>query len=174
MAKAKKKRAKIDFHTSDKVREVTAVDGTRARGGKPVGSNNKDMPDYKKMKATLIEIFNDSRAPAIISMCLNMRVPPALAPRNRDKLTTDEDAYFRKLMWKNFQWAVEIIIKVAPKELGVFGKVDHEFTLAGLVKRATVSPKSRDVVDMIQDRRVSETTSFVASEMNEGDGEVDS
>ena len=163
------KRKKVNFISDEQgaVRAVAKIDGTANKGGRPVGSVTKGLPDYKKTKQGLIEAFNRSDAPAILTGMLNGRLPSFMKPENRDMLTVAEDAHFRRMLMKNFMWATEIIVKLVPKELGQFGRVTGELTLADLLRRATVSPKSPKVIDMVQKRRASELEEYVADEVNE-------
>ena len=159
------KRTKQDFSTDNAVRAVARIDGDKNRGGRPVGSTNAGMPDYRRTKTGLVEAFNQSAAPGILAACLNLQLPSCLRPQNRDKLTYDEDAYFRKLIWNNFKWAAEFIAKIVPRELGRHGQVVGEMSLAELTRRATVSPKSPKVIEMVAARRDDELESFVADEV---------
>jgi len=143
MAKQKRKRVNFVSDEQGAVRDVTKIDGTPDKGGRPVGSVTKGLPDYKKTKQGLIEAFNRSDAPAILTGMLNGKLPSFMKPQNRDMLTVEEDAHFRKLLLKNFMWSTEIIVKLVPKELGQFGRVTGEQTLADLMRRATVAPKSQ-------------------------------
>ncbi len=161
------KRKKQEFSTSKAVRDVVHIDGTKNKGGRPVGSTNKGMPDYRRTKTGLIEAFNKSNAPGIITGMLNGNLPSFLRPENRTMLTVEEDVYFRKLILKNFMWAADYIAKIVPRELGRHGQVVGEMSLAELTRRATVSPKSPEVVDMVAERRADEVESFVAEEINE-------
>ena len=161
MAKTKRKRQ--DFT----VRAVAKIDGEPNQGGRALGSVNKTMPDYKRFKQGLVELFNTSRAPAVIMQMLSMTLPPMLKPHNSDKLTPAEDARFRAMLLSNFKWAVDAVIKCVPKELGVFGKIQQEHTLAGLVQRASRSPKSPAVVDMVKHRRDGEMEDYVAEVMED-------
>ena len=163
MGKHYKKRKRITLR--DKTRNVLRVKGVVPTGnepspGRPVGSVSKTMPDYKRMKQGLVEVFNSSQAPAIINQMLNMKLPPMLRPQNRDLITAKEDAAFRRLLLKNFMWAVEIVVKTVPKELGVFGKIQQEHSLAGLSRRATQSVKSGKVIDMVSKRRVNDIEEY--------------
>lgn len=163
------KRKKVTF-TSDEdrpVRAVTRIDGAVDKGGRPLGSTNRGMPDHRRTKQGLVEAFNRSNAPAIITACLNLQLPSVLKPQNRNKLTYDEDAYFRKLIWKNFQWAADYIAKLVPRELGRHGQVVGEMSLADLTRRATVSAKSPEVVDLVKQRRANDIEEFVSDELND-------
>ena len=161
------KRTKQDFSTSDAVRAVTRVDGEKNRGGRPVGSTNKGMPDRTKIKTGLLEVFSRSNAPGIIMAMLCMSIPSILRPQNRDMLTVEEDARYRQQMRVDFKWAADFIAKIIPRELGRHGQVRGEMSLAELTRRATVSPKSPKVIEMIARRRNDELESFVADETGE-------
>jgi len=118
--------------------------------GRPVGSKSRTMPDYRKMKANVVEIFMSSRAPAIIKAMLNMQLPAGLVPGNPGvKITLEQDIANRHLLLKNFKWAADFCKALVPKELGIYGQFKGEMTLTGLVKRATVSQKSKRVIDMV-------------------------
>ena len=164
-ARKKKVRKKLNLYEREKiVARVPAVvpTGGEVGPGRPEGSINKTMPDYKRMKQGLVEIFNNSKGPSIINEMLNMKLPPMLRPQNRDKITAGEDANFRRLLLQNFKWATEIVVKTVPKELGVFGKIEHEHTLAAMSRRATRAPKSSKVIDMVAKRRATDITEYEA------------
>ena len=161
------KRIKQDFSTGKAVRAVTPIDGSPNKGGRPVGSTTAGMPDYRRTKTGLVEVFNQSAAPGLLGACLNLQLPSCLRPQNRNKLTIEEDASFRKLIWNNFKWAAEFIAKLVPRELGRHGQVVGEMSLAELTRRATVSAKSPEVVEMVARRRDDELESFVADEVGE-------
>ena len=163
------KRKKISFNDESQVRVVTRVDGTPNKGGRPVGSKTTGMPDHRRTKQGLVEAFNKSNAPGILAACLNLQLPAVLRPQNREALTIDEDAYFRKLIWKNFQWAAEFIAKLVPRELGRHGQVVGEMSLADLTRRATTSPKSPQVIELVKQRRADEVEQYVSDELGDND-----
>ena len=164
------KRTKVDFTNDDDkdmVHSVAQADGTVSAGGRSVGSVNRSTPDYKRTKKGLIDAFNRSDAPAIITGLLNLRLPSVLKPQGRNTLTVDEDALLRKLIWKDFKWAVEILVKLVPKERGQFGRVTTEMSLADLTRRAESAPKSQRVIELVRQRRADDIESFVVDEENE-------
>jgi len=116
----------------------------------PYGRSGKPQESYKKVKDGFVKGFMDSDAMGHLVNMLNMRLPAILKPRNRELLTDEEDKEYRKLALTNFKWVVEQILKVVPKEIGIFGKVQHDHTIAGMVKQATIAPKSNKVIDLVK------------------------
>ena len=114
----------------------------------PYGRLGKPTPDYRKAKAGLLQVFIQSEGTGHISDMLNMKLPAILRPEGRQKVTLEEDDKQRMLLLANFKWAVEQFLKILPKEIGMFGKVSHEYTLAGMVKGALTAPKSDKVIEM--------------------------
>lgn len=146
---------------------MEAGDPGRSRG-RPVNSVSKTMPDYRKLKTGLIEMFNRSDAPAILFQFLNMRLPPMLKPENRGTVTAKEDAAFRRMLLANFKWVVDVVTKVVPKEVGVFGRIEHT-SLSGMVKRAETNAKSGNVVKMVRKRRDDDLYNYQAGDDGDGD-----
>ena len=162
------KRQKVSFNNEQgAVHSVARIDGAASTGGRSTGSVNRSTPDYKQTKKGLIEAFNRSDAPAIITGLLNLRLPSVLKPQGRATLSIEEDALLRRLLWKDFKWAVEIIVKLVPKELGQFGRVTGEMSLADLTRRAESAPKSQRVIELVRQRRADDIESFVVDEENE-------
>ena len=114
----------------------------------PYGRQGKPTLDYKKAKEGLLQVFIKSNASGTIFDMLNMKLPAILRPEGREKLSVEEDARMRMLILTNFKWAVEQFLKILPKEIGMFGKVSHTHTLAGMVKTAISEPKSQKVISM--------------------------
>lgn len=114
----------------------------------PYGRSGKPIANARKAKDGLLQLFISSEAPGHIHDMLNMKLPAILKPENRDMITKEEDRELRFLILKNFKWAVEQFIKTLPKEIGMFGKVSHEYTLAGMVRGAVTEPKSDRVIEM--------------------------
>lgn len=114
----------------------------------PYGRAGKPVANARKAKDGLLQLFISSEAPGHIHDMLNMKLPAILKPENRNMITPEEDAKLRGLILTNFKWAVEQFIKTLPKEIGMFGKVSHEHTLAGMVKGAVTQPKSDKIVEM--------------------------
>jgi len=116
----------------------------------PYGRGGKPEQSQKKVKEGLLKGFMDSDAMEHLFNMLNMKLPAILKPRNRELITDEEDKEYRKLALANFKWVVEQVFKVIPKEIGVFGKVQHDHTIAGMVKQATIAPKSDKVIDLVK------------------------
>lgn len=114
----------------------------------PYGRAGKPVANARKAKDGLLQLFISSEAPGHIHDMLNMKLPAILKPENRDMITPEEDSKLRMLILTNFKWAVEQFIKTLPKEIGMFGKVSHEYTLAGMVRGAVTQPKSDRVIEM--------------------------
>lgn len=136
----------------------------RNPAGRPKGSKNKGMPDYRKVKHGLLQCFMKSRAPAIIYSMLNMKLPEQLLPHNLGTITPQQEMALRELLLKNFKWAVEQCIKALPKELGVFGKLQQEHTLSGMVRRAEESPKSDAAISLVEKQTENGITSYEVPE----------
>jgi len=129
----------------------------------------KNVPDNipkhnelsKKLKLDAVTQFSKSKAITILSMFWNMEMPEWLLPYNYYKIMKedDEDAKaimenkVRRSLMENYKFAMNWITKVVPKEVGIFGAVKHDHTLAALSKRAMESNKPKNVIGMVQDRR---------------------
>jgi hypothetical protein len=152
MSTQRKKRNRIVLPSTQAVSTSTTVHkgNGKNKGGRPVGSLSKQGVAVQLMKGGLVQLFNTSRAPALLQAFLNMQLPSVLKPANVQLLTPEEDRHYRRVLLANFKWAVEQIIKVVPKEHLMSGSVQHEHTLAGLTKRATVHQKSESVVEMVR------------------------
>ena len=79
----------------------------------------------------------------------------------------------RRALMENYKFAMNWITRVVPKDVGIFGSIEHDHTLASLSKRAMESSKPKKVIGMVQDRRDGEFKSPVNiedeinAEMNE-------
>lgn len=158
MIKRKKRKKRDSFISSSEVQRGMRKDRTRTEGvspakDRPQGFKKKTPVPYREMKQGMIEIFNKSNAKAILLGMLNMKIPYQLKPIDFDENDAIDDRMVKDLMLTNFKWAVSQIIKLAPKEVGIFGSVKMEHSLAGLTRRATMGEKSGKVIDLVKERR---------------------
>jgi len=137
---------------------MSEKEGKRFEGGvkkgevrNPYGRAGKPTPNYRKIKEGFLQGFINSDAMGHLMNMLNMKLPGIM--KYKEKFTDEEDKELRLQILKNYKWAVEQLIKVIPKEIGVFGKVQHEHTIAGMVKQATISQKSDKVIDLVKKER---------------------
>lgn len=119
--------------------------------GRPPGAKNKALPDHRIIKHGLLQLFQKSRGPAVLLGMLNFKLPPGCLELFKDReLTRKEELYLFNLALNNFKWAIGVCVKLFPKEIGVFGKMSHEHTLTGMVKRATTFKKSPKVLELVK------------------------
>ena len=115
----------------------------------------------KKLKLDAITQFNKSKAITILSMFWNMEMPDWLLPygyfktmkNGNDEQKAVMENKVRRALMENWKFAMNWITKVVPKEVGIFGAVKHDHTLASLGKRAMENNKPKEVIGMVQDRR---------------------
>jgi len=118
----------------------------------------------KKLKLDAITQFSKSKALTVLSMFWNMEMPEWLLPYGYYKVMASQDPddeeakaimenKVRRAIMENYKFAMNWITKVVPKEVGIFGAVKHDHTLAALSKRAVENNKPREVIGMVQDRR---------------------
>ena len=123
----------------------------------------------RKLKLDAITQFGKSKALTILTMFYNMEMPEWLLPGGYYKLmaSKDPDDYEAQILMENkvkrgilenYKFAMNWITKVVPKEVGIFGAVKHDHTLAALSKRAVENNKPGKVIGMVQDRRNGEFT----------------
>jgi len=128
----------------------------------PYGRGGKPMPEHRKIKDGLLTGFMSSEAMMHLLDMLNMKLPAFMKPENADQLTLEQKQYYINQILKNFKWAVEVVVKVIPKELGVFGKIDVEHSLTGLTKRAVEAKKSSKVIEMEEQMEKDKILKYVA------------
>ena len=123
--------------------------------GRPIGAVNKKMPDIREVKEGLLNLFKNSRAPAILFQMLNYKLPPGYERIYQGKeLTQKQLIYLQNKMDYNFRWCVAQCIRLMPKELGIFGEIHHEHTLTGMVKRAMKSKKSKKIEEKAKEQTI--------------------
>lgn len=128
-------------------------------GGRPKGILNKVAKSGQEVKTTVLQRFVRSSAPSLLYAMFGGRTPERFLPNAiLDKLKANipledsEDALVKSMNLKNFKWAVEMIAKLVPKQMGSTGLDDEEGTMAGRMRRATVETKSAKVIDMVKKR----------------------
>ena len=137
----------------------------------------KNVPDNipkhnelsRKLKLDAVTQFSKSKAITILSMFWNMEMPEWLLPYGYYKVMKngDEEAKaamenkVRRALMENYKFAMNWITRVVPKDVGIFGSIEHDHTLASLSKRAMESSKPKKVIGMVQDRRDGEFKSPV-------------
>lgn len=137
--------------------------------GKVAGTLMKATTLTNETKTTLIQSFQRSQAPQVLTSMLNMKLPLPFVPRHiKDKLKTgvpltpEEDMLIVHEIKTNWKWALEWYAKIFPKTMGVFGLVQTEETLAGRLKQATKATKSPNVIDLV--KRKMEKEMYIAEE----------
>jgi len=60
------------------------------------------------------------------------------------------------MLLDNYKWAMNLIAKIVPKDVGIFGQLNHAHTLSGLTRRAMTEPKDPKVIEMARKRREGE------------------
>jgi len=133
--------------------------------GNPKGrgaSKNASTKTSMEIRKGLLDIFKNSSGPAIIRSMLNGKIPPQFVPifldENGKRIPVD---LWEGPMWmtviaqarKDYKWAFEQLVKMMPKELGVYGKLEMQHTLAGRVKDALTKEKSKKVIDLAKKRK---------------------
>ena len=136
----------------------------------------------KKMKLNVLTQFNKSKALTILVTMFNMEMMENLLPYNYRKVMEGEDEDAKEKMHNrvlsilmgNYRFALNWISKVIPKEVGIFGSLDHQHSLAAKSKRAFTTPKPNKVIDMVKGRRDKEFYSATDQEVeDEVDRELD-
>ena len=126
----------------------------------------------KKIKLGLLALLNNrTKAIPILGTFLNMEVLDFLLPLNYHEVMEaeevgDEEQVDRiraakiamhervnKERLDNYKWAMTWISKIMPKDVGIFGQLEHSHTLAALTKRAMETPKPRNVIEMAKKDR---------------------
>jgi len=128
----------------------------RNPAGKIAGTLTKATRTDNEAKITIIQKFQRSRGPHVLGALLDLRLPMSFIPKDmreryEDGTLTDGDHEFIARMTRSeFHWAMDWIAKIMGKTVGVFGLFQHEQTVAGRTKRATVEDKSPGVVEMVK------------------------
>ena len=140
-------------------------------GGKGPGKKGISLPgpegqEFKISKTGIMEAFLGSNAIGILRVILDGKLPSTWNPFPSQKSLTEEQHMFLvKLRIRNYRWAFDLIAKILPKEIGVFGSVDHKHsTLKDRVERATKEPKSPEVMQLIEHRTIEGVTEYRAEE----------
>lgn len=170
-----KTKKKTLFQSNKKIQRVKSGDESLSAIGKdnqlskPSNQETEYHTNTTEIKHSLLEIFNRSDAKAALMCMLNGRIPPQFRPKGvlqggAEKITPTEHRAMVAQIRGDFKWAVEQMVKMFPKELGVFGSLQMNHTLAGMVRRASTDNKSNKVIDMVKKRREEEVTEYEEAE----------
>ena len=170
-AKGKRKRKvlKQDFKHSPELEK-----GLQRKPPEPTGNVPKANEASKKLKLDAIEAFRSSKALDIMVLLFNMERPEWLLPygywevMGRPEVGEDKEvARIRaeKARMHNrvvqdlrddFKFALNWISKVIPKEVGIFGAIQHGHTLASMSKRAFTETKPPELIETVKRKREKE------------------
>jgi len=147
----------------------------RNPGGRKKGSRNKlrmyEPPDIKDVRDGLVTVFQNSRARGVISAMLNFKLPPGYAELYSNRVLNRRTMILlQNKKENNFKWAMSIMVKLFPKEMALYGKIEHAHTLTGMVKRATSGEKSKKVLKLVETQTAEGLTEYRLPESEGGEG----
>jgi len=169
--KTKRKRKKINKKREDFKHSPEIEKGLLRKPPEASGSVPKANEAGKKLKLDAIEAFRSSKALDILVLFFNMERPEWLLPygfsdvmnaketgdEETDKRIEHEKARMHNRVVQDirddFKFALGWISKVIPKEVGIFGAIQHGHTLASMSKRAFTETKPPELIETVKKKR---------------------
>lgn len=123
------------------------------RGSHPARPRKYGLADMEILRLVLTDAWMHSKAYGVLKRCLNFEYLTKKEERYYEA-TTKKSVIGFNTRWKRFKFAMEYIRQTWPKP-PITGKIqhEHEHTIVGRTRQATLQPKSPQVVRLLETQR---------------------